>query len=407
MFYRDVAAGRARPALTMIITRGLLGALLLLAVVDQASGVKLCASRLPTLPEHLTNNAVTSVRNQDGSYSLFSFTGIDGEMANNRATLQAYRLDIASGVWTEIARVPGIGGFRPKVAANAVTVAGEVYLLGGYSIRGGEVTEKELYRYDAVLDTYETLAQVPTEVDDTVVGVYQDRYIYAVSGWHGPINNNVLNVQVYDTVNDSWQQATALPGPHTGLFGHAGTLIGDRLISFDGVRTDGGFSIDDTVFVGQIDPADLTNISWQQLPAHPGLPTYRAAASQLATSDGRMLVLGGTDNPYNFNGIGYNGQPSFPLHQALLFDPITLEWEQLAIEGQVLATMDHRGLVSLGDNLWATIGGMDGPGFITDQVVLYELVDDAHQCAVPEPSSMLVFFILIGCGSVHWRPCQS
>lgn len=369
--------------------RVIIGGLVVLAALSgSAWGQKLCVSRLPALPEHLTNNAVTSVRNSDGTYALYSFTGIDGETANRRATLEAYRLNWPGGGWTQIADAPGVDGVRPKVGASAVTVAGEVYLLGGYTIRSGEKTEKELYRYDAANNAYEQLAAVPTEVDDTVVGVYQDRYIYTVSGWHGPINDNVPNVQVYDTVSNVWQQATPLPGPHTGLFGHSGTLIGDRLIAFDGVETDGGFAIDDAVFVGQIDASDLTNISWQEVAAHPGLPTYRGAASQTPTTDGRMLVLGGTDNPYNFNGTGYNGQPSFPLDQALLFDPVSLAWEPLTMEGQVLATMDHRGLVSLGDDLWATIGGMVGPGPITDQVVLYQLVDDAHLCAIPEPSSV-------------------
>lgn len=376
-------------------------------ISDQAWAVKLCAARLPALPEHLTNNAVTSVSHDDGSFSLYSFMGIDGEMTNRRATLEAYRLNTATGVWTQLADAPGIQEIRPKVGANAITVAGEVYLLGGYTIRGGEVTEKELYRYDLSTDTYEQLAQVPVQVDDTVAGVYQDRYIYTVSGWHGPINDNVLNVQIYDTVNDEWQQATQLPGPHTGLFGHSGTLIEDRLVVVDGVETEGGFSMSDLVYVGQIDPDDLTNISWQQLPAHPGLATYRGAASQVATSDGRMLLIGGSDNPYNFNSInGYNGQPSYPLDQALLFDPLSFEWEQLIVEGDVLATMDHRGLVSLGENRWATIGGMNAPGFITDQVVTYELVNDEHLCAVAEPTGGFVICCVLVWLGRRASPCR-
>lgn len=358
---------------------------------DGAWASKLCASRLPALPEHLSNNAVTSVQNADGGFSLYTFTGLDGETASRRATLEAYRLNTTTGEWTQLADAPGVLGFRPKVGANAITVAGEVYLLGGYTVRSGEVTEKELYRYDAATDTYEQLAPVPTQVDDTVVGVYQDRYIYTVSGWHGPINDNVLNVQIYDTLTNEWQQASQLPGPNTGLFGHSGTLINDRVIVVDGVKSAAGFSLSDLVFVGQIDPNDLTSISWQQLPAHPGLATYRAAASQAATTDGRMLLLGGSNNPYNFNSsVGYNGEPSYPLAQGLLFNPVSGGWEELLVEGEVLATMDHRGLVALGDDSWATIGGMDAPGLLTDQVVMYQLVADDHVCTVPEPSGGVI-----------------
>ncbi len=264
-----------------------------------------------------------------------------------------------------------------------------------------KTTEKELYHYDATNDSYEQLAQVPIEVDDTAVGVYQDRYIYVMAGWHGPINDNVLNVQVYDTVTDTWQDATSMPGPQSGLFGHSGTLIGDRLVVVDGVQTEGGFTMNDAVFVGQIDANDLTSVSWQQLPAHPGLPTYRGAASQTATTDGRMLLLGGTDNPYNYNGIGYNDQPSFPVNQALLFDPLTSEWEAVELEGDVLPTMDHRGLVAVGENLWATVGGMDGPGIFSDQAVLYQLVENNHVCAVPEPLTdgwIVLLWMVAACG---------
>ena len=39
-----------------------------------------------------------------------------------------------------------------------------------------------------------------------------------------------------------------------------------------------------------------------------------------------MLLVGGSDNPYNFDGNGYNGQPSFPLDQILSYDPIAGDW---------------------------------------------------------------------------------
>jgi hypothetical protein len=99
-----------------------------------------------------------------------------------------------------------------------------------------------------------------------------------------------------------------------------------------------------------------------------------------------MLMLGGTDNPYNVSGHGYNGQPSFPLDQALLFDPISFDWQTVSIVGDYIPTMDHRGLVRAGDG-WATIGGMTEPGVVTDRVVLF---------LVPEPSGILLIVAIIG-----------
>ncbi len=312
------------------------------------------------------------------------------------ATPASYRLDLPGGSWTRIADAPLLNN-RAKIGASAITVGGEVYLIGGYTIsRTSEVTEPRLFRYDLASDSYEERAMVPTPVDDTVVGVFQDRYLYLISGWNGPSNNNTLAVQFYDTQQNVWSGASEMPGPHTGLFGHAGTILGDRIVVADGVATDGGFGISDDVWVGQIDPAasgDLAHIEWQAAQAHPGSPTYRAAVSQgaVAEDSGQLLLLGGTSNPYNFTGIGYDNQPSLPLDQALLFRPATGEWTPLAIDGEPLPTMDHRGLVAVPGG-WATIGGMTAPRAITDQVVQYRLGGVA---CVPEDHAMAPALVIL------------
>lgn len=365
--------------------------LLLAALLGSVSGRPACgqtltASLLPSYPIAVSNNAVTSVNHDDGSYTLYSFMGATIP-ASSVVTPNAYRFDSDDEMWTQIANAPRLGG-RAKVGASAISVAGEVYLIGGYTTGAIERTEARLFRYNPLADDYTQLADVPTEVDDTVVGVYQDRFVFLVSGWHGPINNNVRNVQVYDTVADTWEQATALPGPGSGVFGHAGTLIGNRIITTDGTVSGGGFQITDKLYVGEIQPTvgtQPTGVIWTELEHHPGLPTYRAAASQGDWGDGHMLILGGTDNPYNVNGIGYNGQPSFPLDQALRFDPISLDWQAVSIVGDYVPTMDHRGLVRAGDG-WVTIGGMTAPGVATDRVALF---------VVPEPSGFLLTVALI------------
>ena len=267
--------------------------------------------------------------------------------------------------WTPIADAPLLNN-RAKIGASAVTVGDDVYLIGGYTVSGGnEITERRLFRYDPRQDEYTEVTQVPMAVDDTVAGVYQDRYIVLTSGWHGPINNNIRNVQVYDTQQDTWIQATPLPGPGTGLFGHAGTVIGNRIIVVtDGVQSGGQFRISDRVWLGELDPlgtGDVSTVAWTELPPHVGSPTYRAAASQGPDAEGRLLLVGGTDNPYNFSGTGYNGVPSSPLSQWLLFDPEQHVWSEAAVTGDLLATMDHRGLVATHSG-WATIGGMTAAG---------------------------------------------
>lgn len=339
--------------------------------------------RLPALPQAISNNAVTSVQRADGRVTLYSFMGIRNPRQSSTITPASYRLDMPGGAWVPIRNAPLLNN-RAKIAANAVAIAGSAYLIGGYTVQGfNERTEHRLFRYDEAADQYHELATVPFPVDDTVTGVFQDRFLYLVSGWHGPVGDNTPRTQVYDTLTNVWTEATPLPGPGSGLFGHSGTLIGNRLIVLDGVRTNGGFQISDKVFIGTIDPlntGDIHHIEWTELPAHTGAPTYRAAGSQGGDEHGRLLILGGTENPYNYNGTGYNGQPSQPLSQALAFDPATLSWQSMEMRGNPLPTMDHRGLVRIAGG-WATIGGMVGPGISTSEIVTYTLV--------PEPCLVL------------------
>ncbi len=111
------------------LVRALTTVLLLAATCN---GQTLCASRLPSLPQPISNNAVTSLRHADGTYSLFSFMGLASPSFNG-ATSASYRLDLPGGSWTRIADAPRLNN-RAKIGASAITVAGEVYLIGGYTI---------------------------------------------------------------------------------------------------------------------------------------------------------------------------------------------------------------------------------------------------------------------------------
>lgn len=318
-------------------------------------------TELPPLPEPISNNAVTSVDHGDGSWTLYSFMGMTPPATTLvDATLASYKLEWPGGAWERIADAPGDVRGRAKVAASAVTARGHVYLIGGYTPARNETTEKRLFRYNPIADDWTQLADVPTEVDDTVPAVYQDRYIYLISGWHGPVNDNVTNVQMYDTTTDLWAQCTPIPGPFDGLFGHAGGISDRTLMYTGGSISENGFTISDDVYVGVIDANDPTVISWTKKPAAPGKPVYRGAGSLGATTRGSILIAGGTDNPYNLNGIGYDGRPAVPLNQILAYNADQDRWATLRAAPPRPATMDHRNLVSVGES-WALIGGMTEP----------------------------------------------
>ena len=348
---------------------------------------------LPEYPISITNNAVTSTRNPDGSTTIYSFMGITNPVGRLFITAASYKITIpGDNAWTQIADAPTLNSL-PKIAASALSADNNrIFLIGGYTVeQRRETTEKRLFEYDPVNNQYIEHAFVPVEVDDTVAAVFQDRYIYLISGWHGPINNNVRDVQIYDAVTDQWSAATPIIGPISGLFGHSGTIIDNRIIYFDGVTTTGGFNISSRMFEGVIDPnhaGRIDVIKWAELPPHPGLPTYRAAASQggASTADSNLMLLtGGTDNPYNFNGVGYNGQPSSPLTQFLAFNPVTGTWhEPERFVGEFIPTMDHRGFVRVGDS-WVTVGGMTEPKIATNRVQRATPVTNQPVLAPPAP----------------------
>lgn len=83
-----------------------------------------------------------------------------------------------------------------------------------------------------------------------------------------------------------------------------------------------------------------------------------------------VLFIGGSENPYNYDGIGYNDAPAEPVRNALLFNLELLEWEVVVHDG--VATMDHRALVPHSDG-WMTVGGMLAGQQVTDAVISYSI----------------------------------
>lgn len=316
---------------------------------NQSSNVRW--QKLSELPEPVTNNAVASVV-IDSAWQIYSFLGLGEGKTYQDIHNKAYRYELAEDRWTRIEDVPGPG----RLAATAETVGAYIYLFGGYTVAedGSEETIGSVYRFDPVNESYQQMEPMPVAVDDAVSMVYEDRYVYLVSGWHD--DGNMENVQLFDTEVNSWEQATPKKG--SPVFGHAGGIAGGYLFSADGVKklinqqNERVFRMTPQVWIGAIGRYDPTSINWSQVSFHPGVPKYRMAA----TGMGSLIVFaGGTKTPYNFKGIGYNGEPAEPDSTIFAFDTEAYKW--VTIGYQKVATMDHRGLVKAGDWLYI-VGGM-------------------------------------------------
>src|SRR5581483_8428170 len=331
------------------------------------AGSLLFAAALPQvqpLPAPVSNNAVASLKVK-GSLVLFSFMGIGAKKTWDAITSSAYSLDTDTGKWLQIRPVPGTAG---RIAAVAAGAREQVFLFGGYVVdaQGGETTVSDVNVYEPLTDRWYRGSDMPVPVDDSVAGVYRERYIYLVSGWSK--TDSVHNVQMYDAEKDRWSQATPIPG--TPVFGHAGAIVGDTIIYVDGAKKNPAgpeqrYVASDECWMGKIDHHDPSKIQWTKLPNHPGNARYRIAAAG-SEKDQKIYFSGGTDNPYNYNGIGYNGQPSEPSPVTFAFNLKTSKWEVLN-DNTPNPTMDHRGLLVISRGL-VIAGGMEKGQQVTAKV---------------------------------------
>lgn len=322
--------------------------------------------KLPPLPAPVSNNAVASMK-VGKQFLLLSLMGIGPGKTWKDTTNSVYQLELGTGKWSEIRPVPGTAG---RIAASASSAHEQVFLFGGYVVdaQGGELTVPDVNVYEPTDHRWYRGADLPVPVDDSVVGTYRDRFIYVISGWSK--NHAVNNVQMYDTEKNIWKQATAIPG--TPVFGHAGALLDDTILYVDGAAKNPSgklppYVASEECWLGKIDHHDPTKIQWSKIAAHPGSARYRIAAGA-AEKDKKIYFSGGTDNPYNYNGIGYDGSPAEPSGVTFAWNLRTEKWETVN-ENAPGPTMDHRGLLVTPAGL-VILGGMEKDQKVTSRVTL-------------------------------------
>ncbi|HWZ81994.1 MAG TPA: kelch repeat-containing protein [Terriglobales bacterium] len=334
--------------------------LFLLAVSLQAAE----EPKLSPLPIALSNNAV-AITHAGKESRIFSFMGIGAKKTWDAVTSRVFALDLPTGKWTEIRAVPGAVG---RIAASAASLKDQIVLMGGYIVddQGAETTVADVNILYPDEGRWYRGEDMPTPVDDSVTGVYRERYVYLIGGWSKA--DATRKVQVYDTEKNHWSEATPLPG--TPVFGHAGTLVGDTIVYIDGAyKNPSGanpkYVASSECWMGKIAKGDPAKIEWTKLPEHPGHARYRIAAGA-AEKDSRIYFTGGTDNPYNYNGIGYNGQPSEPSPATFAFNLKSGKWETInentpdQVMDQHTLLVTHRGLI--------TVGGMEKGQTVTAKV---------------------------------------
>ena len=324
---------------------------------------------MPTLQQPVSNNAVALVSTDEGVY-LYSFLGLGSGKTWQDISSAAAVLNPGAKSWIELKPVPGTAG---RLAASAVSAGGAAWLFGGYTVAadGSEESTAGVYRIRPGESQLQWVTDMPVPVEDSVVLVYQDRYIYLVSGWHDLGNVNL--VQVLDTKTMLWSQATPWPG--APVFGHSGGISEAQMLLCDGVRIQ--YPADDSpreflssnqCWSGRIDAENHRRIHWHSVTAHPGAGRYRMAAT--GDEKQRVVFAGGSGNPYNFNGTGYNGVPAEAEKSVFSYSFTTGEWQQ---HGELpYGTMDHRGL-PYANGWYYVVGGMQEKQTVVAEVYRFKI----------------------------------
>jgi N-acetylneuraminic acid mutarotase len=281
-------------------------------------------SKIAPMPEALTGNAVATLRN---GIEVFSMMGIGEKKTWDDVSNKVYMLPLKSGKWTTEPSVPGVAG---RLGASAIAAKGKIYLFGGYAIdgQGNEFVQGDVNTFLPEERRWYRAADIPVPVDDAVIGVVRDRFIYLVGGRSktGPVNN----VQVYDVETNQWDQATPFPG--TPVFGHAGGLTDDSIVFVDGAKKDPagrGYIASDECWMGRIDHKDMEKIVWSKLPPHPGTGRFGIVAG---AAEHRVLFSGGTLAPHNFKGLSADGKPAELSPMTFAYDLHGNRWETVTEE---------------------------------------------------------------------------
>ena len=123
------------------------------------------------LPSPVTNNAVAYVPGGANGGTLYSFLGLGAGKTHADIVRSAFACGERSLTCRQVPDVPVDEG---RLASSAATVAGKVYIFGGYTVAadGAEHSTPEVFRFNPDTERYERMADMPTPVDDaTAIGL--------------------------------------------------------------------------------------------------------------------------------------------------------------------------------------------------------------------------------------------
>lgn len=221
---------------------------------------------LPPLPERLNHVGIAS----DGE-AIYVVGGLGDQLEFlSTASQSAWRYDIASRRWSELAAMP-----KARGALGAAIVGGTLYAIGG---RDGADTLDAVEAYDIRSDTWSSRASLPVAADHLGVAAIGGS-VYAVGGRYDG-GEELRDFRRYDSRRDRWQSLPDLP---SGTSGVNLERVGDELV------VTGGEDSEQAYVTGLTYAFDASAGRWRELPSSPR-PKHGYASFGYGD---RLYVLGG------------------------------------------------------------------------------------------------------------------
>ena len=235
-------------------------------VYNPATDTWRSAQQMPARMHH-ANAAVV-----DGKIVVAGFLTGFGFLPDGRV----YTYDPDADAWTAGTRMPD-GSERGASGAGAI--GSKVYVAGG--LRGGAI--RDFSSYDTESDTWETLPDLPIQLDHLVTGVV-DGVFYTVGGRNQRIGSHTPRVFAFDPEIGEWSERAPMP---TSRAGHAAAVLDGRIYVLGGEGNGdhpSGVFDDNEVYTPATD-------TWEVLAP---IPTRRHGTGA-ATVDGQIILPGGAD----------------------------------------------------------------------------------------------------------------
>lgn len=228
-------------------------------------------------------------RTGDTTY-VYAVSGGNSSFGNE---VSVVRYNPTTGSWAARAPIPVS---RTQVAAH--WLRGKLYVAGGYASSFNPTSRLDIY--DPATNAWTLGSPLPVAVGDYASGVYQDSLLYVVGGYNG--SADLTTVQVYNPFTNAWASATPFAG--IAAAGHRGGIAGNQLVVVGGYSQTQSVTLSQA-WVGTINPATPTLITWSALPAYPGGASSRLAAGALALGQAARVFFAGGDP----NGQGNVSRP--------------------------------------------------------------------------------------------------